>query len=184
MKTEKRRRISKGEWLAHALEVLSAEGVQGIRIERLARDLKIAKSGFYWHFKDRQELLSEMLSYWTYEFTEVVTQNRELLKTDPKSRLNRIASTIRKNNLAKFDLSMRAWAEHDEMAAEAVQKVYQKRLGYLRAIFSELGFAGDELEMRTFLFVCYHSGESSMYKGVSERKLARLQKLRIDLLTR
>ena len=51
-------------------------------------------------------------------------------------------------------------------------------------IFRELGFKGDELEMRTHLFVCYHSWEMSMFGGQSERKLARLQKLRIKLLAK
>jgi AcrR family transcriptional regulator len=184
MKVKTRKRVSKNEWLAQALEVLSTEGVQGIRIERLARDLKIAKSGFYWHFRDRRELLRQVLDYWAYEFTEVVIQYQELLNVAPESRLNQISSMIRKHNLTKYDLSIRAWAEHDEMAAKMVSQVYQSRLGYLRETFRELGFKADELEMRTLLFVCYHSWEMIMYRGESERKLARLQKLRIKLLTK
>ena len=184
MKAKTRKRVSKNEWLAQALEVLSTEGVQGVRIERLARDLKISKSGFYWHFRDRRELLIQMLDFWAYEFTEVVIQYQELLNVDPESRLNQISSMIRKHNLTKFDLSIRAWAEHDEMAAKMVSHVYQSRLGYLRETFRELGFKGDELEMRTLLFVCYHSWEMNMFEGESERKLARLQKLRIKLLTK
>jgi AcrR family transcriptional regulator len=184
MKAKTRKRVSKNEWLAQALEVLSTEGVQGVRIERLARNLKISKSGFYWHFRDRRELLSQVLDYWAYEFTEVVIQYQELLNVDPESRLDQISSMIRKHNLTKFDLSIRAWAEHDEMAAKMVSQVYQSRLGYLRETFRELGFKGDELEMRTLLFVCYHSWEMSMYGDEPERKLARLQKLRIKLLTK
>jgi hypothetical protein len=79
---------------------------------------------------------------------------------------------------------MRAWAERDAMAAEAVAKVYQMRLGYIREAFSELGFKGAELEMRTRLYVCYHSWEAAMFGNDSEPKLGRLQKLRIKLLTR
>ena len=184
MKAKTRKRVSKSEWLGQALEVLSREGVQGVRVERLARDLKIAKSGFYWHFRDRRELLSQVLEHWAYEYTEVVIQYQELLDTDPESRLDQISSMIRKHHLTKFDLSIRAWAEHDEMAAETVAQVYQKRLGFIRETFRELGFEGDELEMRTLLFVCYHSWEMSMYRGESERKLTRLQKLRIKLLTK
>jgi len=184
MKAKIRKRVSKSEWLAQALEVLSREGVQGVRVERLARDLKIAKSGFYWHFRNRHELLRHMLDYWAYEFTEVVIQYQELLNVDPESRLNQISNMIRKHNLTKFDLSVRAWAEHDEVAATVVAQVDESRLGYLRETFRELGFEGDDLEMRTRLFVCYHSWEMSMYGSEPERKLARMQKLRIELLTK
>ena len=184
MKTTTRKRVSKSEWLAQALEVLSNEGVQGIRVERLARDLKIAKSGFYWHFRDRRDLLRQVLEYWAYEFTQVVIQYQDLLNSDPISRLNQISSMIRKHHLTKFEVSIRAWAEHDEMAAKVVAQVYKDRLAYLRETFRELGFKGDELEMRTRLFVCYHAWEMSMFGDESERKLARLQKLRIKLLTK
>ena len=115
--------------------------------------INLGKSGFYWHFRERRDLLSQVLDYWAYEYTEVVTQNQELNRVDPKSRLNLIASMIREHNLPKFDLSIRAWAAHDEMAAEMMAKVYRKRLGFLRETFRELGFKGDELEMRTHLFV-------------------------------
>ena len=174
--------VSKGEWLAQALEVLSAEGVQGIRIERLARDLKISKSGFYWHFRNRKDLLDQLLDYWAYEFTEIVIHFQELQKVTPENRLYQIANMIRKHNLTKFDLSIRAWAENDADAAKAVKRVYQQRLNYIRESFQDLGFEGDELEMRTFLFVCYHSWERTMYPAESERKLNRLHKLRIKLL--
>ena len=183
MKATTRKRVSKSEWLAQALEVLSREGVQGVRVERLARDLKIAKSGFYWHFRDRSELLRDLLDYWAYEFTEVVIQYQDLLNSDPVSRLNQISSMIRKHDLTKFEVSIRAWAEHDEMAAKVVAQVYENRLAYLRETFRELGFEGDELEMRARLFICYHAWEMSMFGDESERKLARLQKLRIKLLT-
>jgi AcrR family transcriptional regulator len=184
MNTNKGKTVSKGEWLTQALEVLSVEGVQGVRIERLARDLKISRSGFYWHFRDRNDLLNQLLDYWAYEYTEVVIQFQELQAVPPEARLNQIASMIRKHNLTKFDLSMRAWAEQDSNVAKAVTRVYQQRLGYVRESFRELGFKGNELEMRTLLFVCYHSWEMSMYPERSERKMASMQKLRIKLLTK
>lgn len=183
MKAKTRKRVSKGEWLERALEILSAEGVQGIRVERLARDLKISKSGFYWHFTNRNDLLRQLLDYWAYEYTSVVIQNQKLLQADPKARLNQIASMIRKHDLAKFDLSFCAWAAHDQKVAELVAQVYRRRMDYIREVFRQLGFSGDELEMRTTLYICYHSWETTVLGGESERKLARLQKLRLDLLT-
>jgi AcrR family transcriptional regulator len=176
--------VSKDDWLALALEILATEGEGGIRVERLARDLNIAKSGFYWHFKDRRDLLSKLLDYWAYEYTGVVAQNQQLQRANPESRLNQAARMIRVHKLAKYDVSMRAWAEYDAMAAEAVAQVYKMRLDYIREAFRELGFKADELEMRTRLYVCYHSWEATMFGNDSDRKLSRLQKLRIKLLTR
>ncbi|MBW2686907.1 MAG: TetR/AcrR family transcriptional regulator, partial [Deltaproteobacteria bacterium] len=41
-KSPRKKRVSKAEWLDRALDVLELEGVQGVRVERLARDLGIA----------------------------------------------------------------------------------------------------------------------------------------------
>ena len=35
---------------------LSAEGLEGVRVEVLARDLGASKGSFSWHFADREEL--------------------------------------------------------------------------------------------------------------------------------
>ena len=54
--TKKQPRRKKADWLGSALLILQAEGIDGVWVERLARDLNVAKSGFYWHFKDRLEV--------------------------------------------------------------------------------------------------------------------------------
>jgi hypothetical protein len=37
------------------------------------------------------------------------------------------------------------------------------RLAYIRALFAEMGFQGQDLEMRTRLFICYACGEHVFY---------------------
>ena len=38
-----------------------------MRVENLARDLKVTKGSFYWHFKDRKHLLEALLREWEDE---------------------------------------------------------------------------------------------------------------------
>jgi AcrR family transcriptional regulator len=75
-------RKKKADWLEAALDVFEKEGIEGVRVERLARGLNVAKSGFYWHFKDRDDLHEQMLRYWEDEFTGVVTLNVELVRQE------------------------------------------------------------------------------------------------------
>ena len=70
MSTKKARRgVTKAEWLEAGLEFLARGSVTSITVEGLAKHLGIAKSGFYWHFKNRDELLQELLKYWLHEIT-------------------------------------------------------------------------------------------------------------------
>jgi AcrR family transcriptional regulator len=56
-------RKSKADWLNAALELLENQGVQSITIVNLAKVLGVSRSGFYWHFKDQEDLLKQLLHY-------------------------------------------------------------------------------------------------------------------------
>ena len=176
-------RVSKSEWLEAALEVLEHEGVDAVRVQRLARKLQISKSGFYWHFKDRKDLLTQLLDYWTHEYTEVLSENELLLSLEPREQLSQIARLVDLHNLEKYDVVIHAWAKTDPLAKAAADKVMKIRLDFLRRVFRELGFDREQVEMRAVLFVVYHSWERTTFTGMSDRKRASLRKLRLELLT-
>jgi AcrR family transcriptional regulator len=181
-KSPQKKRVSKAQWLERALEVLEAEGLQGVRVERLARDLGIAKAGFYWHFRDRPDLLQSMLEYWAQEYTAVLTENPRLLEGKPEERLYKTMVLILDHDLAKYDLAIRSWAMHDRAAAKAVRRVNQMRLEFLRSMFHELGFRGRQLEMRTRLFMLYHTWEQSTFRDLTKKERHALLRLRHKLL--
>ncbi len=178
-----RRGISKAEWLEAGLEALVDGSITDITVEGLARSLGIAKAGFYWHFKNRDDLLEQLLRYWTQELTEVASRNPQLLALEPKKRLKMLAEMILDYDLARYEIAFRQWALHDTKAASNVRKVNRIRLDFVRTAFSELGFRGDNLEMRTMLFVCYHSMESPIFSEISRKRRRKLIAKRIELLT-
>jgi AcrR family transcriptional regulator len=173
-----RRGVSKEEWLEAGLEAIGKGGVSGLTVKGLARKLGIAKAGFYWHFKNRDDMLRQLLDYWTHQLTEVVTSNVELLKLGPRERLIKTAQMILDFDLAKYDLAIREWALQNPEVARTVRKVNQFRLDFVRQALSELGFDDKEQEIRAMLFVCYHSWESLMFRDIPQ--IAR----RIEILTR
>jgi AcrR family transcriptional regulator len=182
-KKKKTRRVSKAQWLDIALDVLESDGVAGVRIEILAKRLGISKSGFYWHFRNRDQLLQEMLDAWSHEVTGVITENQELLALGPKNRLIKAAEMILEYDLTRYEISIRQWALQDAVAARTVRKVNRLRLKFIGETFSELGFTGDDMEMRAMLFVCYHTWESPMFREISRKRRRKLIAKRIDLLT-
>jgi AcrR family transcriptional regulator len=178
-----RRGVSKAEWLETGLQALSERGVAGLTIEGLAKSLGIAKAGFYWHFKNRDDLLRQLLDYWTHELTEVITSNPEIHALKPKNRLVRTAEMILDYELTRYEIAIRQWALQDAGAAQAVKKVNRLRLDFVRKAFSELGFRGEDLERRTMLFVCYHSMESPMFREISRKQRRDQIAKRIEILT-
>lgn len=52
-------------WIKAGYKILGAEGVDGIKIERLAKILKLNKSGFYYYFGTLESYLKSLLQYHT-----------------------------------------------------------------------------------------------------------------------
>ena len=114
--------LNRKAWLDHALGVLRDEGIAGVRVERLARDLGVTKGSFYWHFVDRAELLESMLKYWADEFTLEIIEDLKIQVDDPSERLHTVMKAVDEQELGRFDLAIRAWADHDPTAAAAVKR--------------------------------------------------------------
>ena len=181
-KTEIGRGVSKREWFESALRMMSDIGLTGTTVERLAEALGTSRSGFYWHFENKDDLLNQLLEYWAQELTEVVTENEAFLALAPKDRLIKTAETILERDLTRYEIAIRHWALQNKRAARVVKRVTTARLEYLRRTFSELGFTGDDLEMRAMLFTCYHTWERPMFGNIPRKRLRNLIASRIELL--
>jgi AcrR family transcriptional regulator len=184
MPKKEQARRKKIDWLRAALAAFEANGIEGVRVERLAQTLNVAKSGFYWHFKDRAQLYDELLEFWEEESTEVVTSSAELAALEPAERLLQAAHLIFEKDLGRLDLPFWAWARGCPKVRERVRRVYDVRFSWIRESFRELGFKGADLEMRVRLFLVYHSWEGLVFKERSAAQAKRLIKLRVEFLTR
>lgn len=178
-----RRGVSKAEWLEAALDVLAHGGIEDVSIDGLARHLGIAKSGFYWHFKNRRELHEALLDYWVHEVTEVISENPKVKELPPRDRLVKVAEMIHDNNLLAYEYGIRQWARRDKAVARAVRKANRLRYRIIEQAFQELGFEDDELTMRSMLFVCYHSSEGAFFPEIPRKRRRELISRRIDFLT-
>ncbi len=176
--------VSKAQWLEAGLKTLSEGGIAALTVEGLAKQLGISKAGFYWHFKNRDDLLRQLLDYWTHELTVVVTSNPELLSMAPEQRLVKAAKMISDFRLAKYELAVRHWALQDAQAAEAVKEVNKIRMDFVGTAFAELGFKGEDLEIRRMLFVAYHTWEPWTFQDIPHKRLRAQISKRIGILTK
>jgi AcrR family transcriptional regulator len=182
-KTDKKKRTSKSEWLETALALFEREGLGAVKIERLAKELKTSRSGFYWHFKDRDELLRDMLEYWRREYTEVVIKNFKQQDMGAKEALFHVMKMIDEHSLNRFEVHMRAWADNDPDVNKVVMDIYQQRFEFIKSLFSDMGFTGCDLEMRTRLWLCYATHGNSMFPEDTCAKGEDLIKIRHAILT-
>ena len=168
-----KKRVSKDQWLQAALESLIENGVNGIAVERLAIKLGTSKSGFYWHFKNRDDLLDHILTYWETEYTDTVINNISHMDESAEKKLQITSDMIMEHQLGRYDMAFRTWGNEDNAVRKRIKKIDRKRLNYISGLFSELGFREKEPETRASLFILYHAYIHSMFLDDSATKRKR-----------
>ncbi len=157
---KKRTRFSRTDWLARAMDVLSRKGGARLRINDLCQELGVTKGSFYAHFEDRADFVRQFVAYWAETFTQsVVNEIDKLADVTAKARLLALMRLLHHEKMARYDVAVRAWAAQESSVAQEVRKVDKLRFAYIRQIFHEMGFRGADLDLRTRLFVGYHSSE-------------------------
>ncbi len=94
--TEKKRRLTREDWIEAATHRLVKRSIDAVRVEPLADDLKVSRGSFYWHFKSRSELLEAILTTWqerqTRRIVERIRQDRLMSPAEQLERLRKLAS--------------------------------------------------------------------------------------------
>jgi AcrR family transcriptional regulator len=173
--------VTRQEWLDKGLEFFATRGANGLRVEHLAEALDIAKSGFYCHFKGKDDLLDKILDYWAFQYTEVITKDAKLLNLPAKGRLQLSMRNIFELNLAEYDAAINICSRSDANVARKSKSVMQIRLKFFRDAFEELGFIGDDLEMRTRVCAVFQMGERQIL-GSGKASSAKYRNLGLNML--
>lgn len=136
------RNLGREEWLRAARLALLKGGVEDVRVERLARDLKVTKGSFYWHFKDREELLELLLREWEGELQEIIPKlkggaGREALL----SLVEQLEERARLSEEGKVpsDAAMFTWASVSPEVARRVNRAEKKRIELVKNIIGHPG---------------------------------------------
>lgn len=151
-------------WVEAATEVLVDQGIDHVRVDVLARSLKVTRGSFYWHFREREDLLRAVLQAWRARATEQLTQRLERAHDDPREQLRDLISLPFRGRsarrAARIELAIRAWARRDAMARSFVDEADAARMGYIAQVFSALGFGVMEARTRAFMLYSYELAES------------------------
>ena len=107
----------KAQWTQAGLEALRKGGVAGVRVERLAEALGITKGSFYWHFRDRGELLGALLEFWSREMTDVEFERIRAMRGSLAARLLALAEDVLEKGMGRYDPPIRAWARSERKVA-------------------------------------------------------------------
>ncbi|MBS1230867.1 MAG: transcriptional regulator, TetR family [Proteobacteria bacterium] len=154
-----RKPLDRHEWIEGAIDALADEGVAGMRVESLAKRFGVTKGSFYWHFRDRQDLVDAVLQAWKAGriggSDAPAAQAREQLL-----QIIDVDGSDRKD--VAIELAVRDWARRDAQAGAVVEAVDRYRLESASRLFVACGLGDKEAKSRSVLLYAYLLGLSLM----------------------
>jgi AcrR family transcriptional regulator len=153
-------------WVEAATTLLVDQGIDAVRVDVLARLLGVTRGSFYWHFKDREDLLMSVLRAWRDAATEQLIERFERKQAPPRELIRDLISLPFRGRsaerAAQIELAIRAWARRDPTARQAVDEVDARRISYIAQCFSALGYSIAEARARGFALYAWEVGESML----------------------
>ncbi len=147
MEKESAAKLGRQDWLAMGIKLLVEKGIESVRVDPLAKALEITRGSFYWHFKNRDDLLVAILEEWEKLNTRQVIEEIEALDSSASSKLLSLFE-IAAGDDDGLEKAIRVWSVNDTRAAEVIDRVDRQRLDYLQGLFAQLGFSPLESKVR------------------------------------
>ncbi|WP_083237529.1 MULTISPECIES: TetR/AcrR family transcriptional regulator [Burkholderia] len=171
-RTPARKRASRGtlgkeDWIAAATDLLIDGSVEAIRVESLAKRLRITTGSFYYHFKDRDDLLAQVLENWREWATAQTIRQLQVGQADPRRVIENMlelpfhGSSARRASM--IELSVRIWARQDESVQRVVDAVDKQRLAYAQRCFMALGLTPSKARGKAFATYSYLISQSMLW---------------------
>lgn len=143
-------KVTREDWLRHAMELLISDGVDRVKVLRLAEDMQVSRSSFYWYFKSRNDLLDALLQQWEATNTAVIeTQAQAEAPTVTAAVLNIFRCTTNPDlfNTA-LDFAVRDWARRSADVRARLEASDRRRVAALTDMFMRYGYSPYEAGTR------------------------------------
>lgn len=134
--------LTQTDWIEAGFIALTNGGPQAIKVEAIARTLKVSKGSFYWHFKDAPALKSAMLEHWMRVATADVI---DVVEGGPKNAADQLRQLIEISAAGlhgrMVEAAIRDWARYDETVANLLGAVDKNRVGFVLKLFKSHGIS-------------------------------------------
>ena len=181
MVMRKRGRLSREDWAAAALDAIASGGIEAIAVEPIAQTLGATKGSFYWHFKNRDALVEAALSLWEKRHTDAVI---EFLDREPEAamRLRLLIQAAYEGAPGdRVEIALLANPNH-RAARRVLQRVAERRVGYLADQLESLGWEPVEARDRAILIGYLYVGSMQMTHVAPKLADASSRSRRVDLV--
>ncbi len=172
---------SRDDWVEAAWETLGEAGVDGVRVEGLARKLGVTKGSFYWHFKNRRDLIDALFERWLGLREEA---REEFLHENPQpeERMWKVIERAIMRGTRGQAAALRIWAQLHPDAAGRITEADAYRRQFFIEQFRELGLDDTRAGVRADVYMAVISAEYLHSGGSNDTDRLELARQKHEML--
>jgi AcrR family transcriptional regulator len=162
------------DWIAAAREMLIEGGIGAVQINPLAGRLGVTRGGFYWRFKNRQDLLDQLLLDWENSNARHFL-DRLAEPGTPHERMERLIDLWMEERQfdPRLEAAIRQWALIDQAVSQRVRNVDLGRIKAIANLLLEAGYSTNEAEARARITYFHQVGYYTLELGeTAQERLA------------
>lgn len=160
----------KDQWVKLGYKLFAEMGVRGLNVEKMSTKLKCNRSSFYWHFKTKDEFISEVINYWIKTETDQVILEVEKCKTD-KEKLKKFLLIAFKNEpYLEFAFFLKRYAMKNKKVQSIVDEIDKRRLQFTAQLFQNIGYSKQQSKIKANIFFKYLIGHHELIKNKIQPK--------------
>jgi len=166
------KRLTAQDWIDFALMMLAHEGFDALKADVLARKLGVSRGSFYWHFTDLGAFHARVIEHWKQVATEAIIADIERYQ----SLEERLEVLLRRafGQSAALEIRMRAWADNNAEAAQALDDVDHRRRAYIEQLLLGAGIAPPLAATRTQVLYWAYLGAALSRSRLAGERLDRI----------
>lgn len=170
-------RGSEDLWLDAAYDMAIKSGVESVKVMPLAKKLGMSRTSFYWHFEDREALLTALIKRWRAKNTgNLIARTKIYAQSITEAVLNLFDCWINPELFdSRLDFVIRNWAQQSAELKQILEQADRERTDAIRAMFLRFGFDEQQADIRAHTVYYTQIGYISMM--VDERLADRLAKM-------
>lgn len=151
--------LTPADWLEAGQSLLRRGGLKGLKLRPLADELRVSTGSFYHHFSDFDDYQGQLAGYFAEPYLTGLIDSLKRATDDPVERIRLLGQVVRRRGLSRLGIAMRAWAESDRRAREAVEKHDDELLRFIGDCLEEAGFTRHEADVRAYALMMLGHGK-------------------------
>jgi AcrR family transcriptional regulator len=179
-----RQTLSRETWIAAARKVLEKRGIAEVKIDRLARQFKVTRGSFYFHFSSLKDLHNELLEEWRRDNCAPFRSMQDAQFSDGQQFFSDVVHVWvdEKPFSPRLDLAIRDWARTSKEIGKEVAAIDALRMDLLIRAFLAMGYSADESLVRARLTYFHQIGYYTLAFKEDPAERRRYQPLFGDVL--